>query len=139
MRGNSVRYFILPDTLNLDNLLVDDLPKPKVRTFHSTARSQPLLPPLSLLFRSKTALTLVHVPVRAAAVRAVAVREVAEAVRVADEEAVVSVFEEGAEASLRACDRAALALACCVRTARTTNSRSPTRVLRANKEHPHKA
>ena len=31
VRGNSVRYFILPDTLNLDNLLVDDAPKPKAR------------------------------------------------------------------------------------------------------------
>lgn len=29
IRGNNVRYFILPDSLPLDTLLVDDGPKPK--------------------------------------------------------------------------------------------------------------
>lgn len=29
IRGNNVRYFILPNTLNLDTLLVDDAPRPK--------------------------------------------------------------------------------------------------------------
>jgi len=29
VRGNNVRYFILPDSLNLDNLLIDTTPKPK--------------------------------------------------------------------------------------------------------------
>jgi len=29
IRGNNVRMFILPDTLNLDTLLVDDAPKTK--------------------------------------------------------------------------------------------------------------
>eukprot|EP01101_Sappina_pedata_P010604 TRINITY_DN6722_c0_g1_i1.p2 TRINITY_DN6722_c0_g1~~TRINITY_DN6722_c0_g1_i1.p2 ORF type:complete len:123 (+),score=39.35 TRINITY_DN6722_c0_g1_i1:16-384(+) len=27
IRGNNIRYFILPDSLNLDTLLVDDTPK----------------------------------------------------------------------------------------------------------------
>lgn len=27
IRGNNVRYFILPDSLNLDTLLIDDTPK----------------------------------------------------------------------------------------------------------------
>jgi small nuclear ribonucleoprotein D1 len=31
IRGNTVRYFILPDALPLDTLLVDDAPKPKGR------------------------------------------------------------------------------------------------------------
>lgn len=29
IRGNNIRYFILPDTLPLDKLLVDDRPKGK--------------------------------------------------------------------------------------------------------------
>ncbi|CEQ40297.1 SPOSA6832_01917 [Sporobolomyces salmonicolor] len=29
VRGNNVRYFILPDSLPLDTLLIDDAPKPK--------------------------------------------------------------------------------------------------------------
>eukprot|EP01100_Stratorugosa_tubuloviscum_P001521 TRINITY_DN1336_c0_g1_i1.p1 TRINITY_DN1336_c0_g1~~TRINITY_DN1336_c0_g1_i1.p1 ORF type:complete len:113 (+),score=33.30 TRINITY_DN1336_c0_g1_i1:126-464(+) len=29
IRGNNIRYFILPDSLNLDTLLVDDTPRPK--------------------------------------------------------------------------------------------------------------
>lgn len=29
VRGNNIRYYILPDTLNLDTLLVDDTPRPK--------------------------------------------------------------------------------------------------------------
>ncbi len=31
IRGNNIRYFILPDALPLDTLLVDDAPKPKAR------------------------------------------------------------------------------------------------------------
>lgn len=31
IRGNTIRYFILPDSLPLDTLLVDDAPKPKTR------------------------------------------------------------------------------------------------------------
>ncbi len=27
IRGNNIRYYILPDSLNLDSLLVDDAPK----------------------------------------------------------------------------------------------------------------
>lgn len=29
IRGNNIRYFILPDTLNLNTLLIDDTPRPK--------------------------------------------------------------------------------------------------------------
>mmetsp|Transcript_30655 Transcript_30655/g.49165 ORF Transcript_30655/g.49165 Transcript_30655/m.49165 type:complete len:121 (-) Transcript_30655:4312-4674(-) len=29
VRGNTIRYYILPDSLNLDNMLVDDTPKRK--------------------------------------------------------------------------------------------------------------
>jgi len=29
IRGNNIRYYILPETLNLDTLLVDDAPKQK--------------------------------------------------------------------------------------------------------------
>lgn len=31
IRGNNVRYFILPDSLPLDTLLIDDTPKAKAR------------------------------------------------------------------------------------------------------------
>jgi small nuclear ribonucleoprotein D1 len=31
IRGNNIRYFLLPDALPLDTLLVDDAPKPKSR------------------------------------------------------------------------------------------------------------
>lgn len=31
IRGNNIRYFILPDSLPLDTLLIDDAPKPKQR------------------------------------------------------------------------------------------------------------
>jgi len=30
IRGNNIRYYILPDSLNLDTLLIDDAPKAKV-------------------------------------------------------------------------------------------------------------
>ncbi|KTW32008.1 small nuclear ribonucleoprotein Sm D1 [Pneumocystis jirovecii RU7] len=29
IRGSNIRYFILPDSLPLDTLLIDDAPKPK--------------------------------------------------------------------------------------------------------------
>ena len=35
IRGNNIRYYILPDSLNLDTLLVDDTPK------HAKSRIQP--------------------------------------------------------------------------------------------------
>ena len=31
VRGNNIRYYILPDSLNLDTLLVDDTPKIKAK------------------------------------------------------------------------------------------------------------
>lgn len=31
IRGNNIRYFILPDSLPLDTLLVDDTPKAKMK------------------------------------------------------------------------------------------------------------
>ena len=31
IRGNNIRYFVLPDALPLDTLLVDDAPKPKMK------------------------------------------------------------------------------------------------------------
>ena len=31
IRGNNIRYFILPDAINLDNMLVDDTPKAKTK------------------------------------------------------------------------------------------------------------
>jgi hypothetical protein len=33
IRGNNIRYYILPDSLNLDTLLIDDAPKSKVTYF----------------------------------------------------------------------------------------------------------
>jgi len=36
IRGNNIRYFILPDALPLDTLLVDDAPKPKGRKKEDT-------------------------------------------------------------------------------------------------------
>ena len=35
IRGNNIRYYILPDSLNLDTLLIDDTPK------HGLSRVQP--------------------------------------------------------------------------------------------------
>jgi small nuclear ribonucleoprotein D1 len=32
IRGNNIRYVILPDSINLDTLLIDDAPKPKPST-----------------------------------------------------------------------------------------------------------
>jgi small nuclear ribonucleoprotein D1 len=31
IRGNNIRYYILPDSINLDQLLVDDTPKQKTK------------------------------------------------------------------------------------------------------------
>merc|ERR1719309_577684 len=39
VRGNNIRYFILPDTLPLENLLIDDTPK-KRDSKNSRCRSQ---------------------------------------------------------------------------------------------------
>ncbi|WVQ71372.1 hypothetical protein IAR50_000902 [Cryptococcus sp. DSM 104548] len=40
IRGNNIRYFILPDSLPLDTLLVDDAPKPKKRKVGADARGR---------------------------------------------------------------------------------------------------
>ncbi|PVG01481.1 Sm-like ribonucleo protein [Serendipita vermifera] len=40
IRGNNIRYFILPDALPLDTLLVDDAPKPKSRKKEDAARGR---------------------------------------------------------------------------------------------------
>ncbi|KAL1286159.1 Small nuclear ribonucleoprotein Sm D1 [Trichinella pseudospiralis] len=37
VRGNNIRYFILPETIPLDQYLVDDLPKPKRKPTTGTA------------------------------------------------------------------------------------------------------
>jgi small nuclear ribonucleoprotein D1 len=38
IRGNNIRYFILPDSLPLDTLLVDDTPKAKAKKREGVAR-----------------------------------------------------------------------------------------------------
>ena len=38
VRGNNIRYYILPDSLNLDTLLVDDTPKIKAKAKAAGAR-----------------------------------------------------------------------------------------------------
>lgn len=43
VRGNNVRYYILPDSLPLDTLLIDDAPKPKKRKDVSTQLAVPAL------------------------------------------------------------------------------------------------
>lgn len=41
VRGNNIRYYILPDALNLDNMLVDDTPKARTkRPAAATARGK---------------------------------------------------------------------------------------------------
>ncbi|KXN84647.1 Small nuclear ribonucleoprotein Sm D1 [Leucoagaricus sp. SymC.cos] len=40
IRGNNIRYFVLPDALPLDTLLVDDAPKPKGRKKDLDARGR---------------------------------------------------------------------------------------------------
>lgn len=42
IRGNNIRYYILPDSLPLDTLLIDDTPKPrnKPRQTGSDARGR---------------------------------------------------------------------------------------------------
>ncbi|KAI0254629.1 hypothetical protein BJV78DRAFT_933079 [Lactifluus subvellereus] len=40
IRGNNIRYFVLPDSLPLDTLLVDDAPKPKSRKKDDTRRGR---------------------------------------------------------------------------------------------------
>ncbi|RHY70242.1 hypothetical protein B5M09_009581 [Aphanomyces astaci] len=37
IRGNNIRYYILPDSLNLDTLLIDDSPKQKVKAGSAAA------------------------------------------------------------------------------------------------------
>src|SRR5690349_12453268 len=38
IRGNNIRYFLLPDSINVDTLLVDDTPKVRQKT--NTIRSR---------------------------------------------------------------------------------------------------
>jgi small nuclear ribonucleoprotein D1 len=38
IRGSTIRYFILPDSLPLDTLLIDDAPKPKNKARKETDR-----------------------------------------------------------------------------------------------------
>ncbi|KAJ1801689.1 Small nuclear ribonucleoprotein Sm D1 [Coemansia sp. RSA 2399] len=40
LRGNTIRFYILPDSLPLDTLLIDDTPRPKTRK-RETAGAQP--------------------------------------------------------------------------------------------------
>ena len=43
VRGNTIRYYILPDSLNLDTLLVDDTPKqgkPRAKAATSAGRGR---------------------------------------------------------------------------------------------------
>jgi len=40
IRGNNIRYFILPDSLNLDTLLQDDAPKRKAKDKKPAARGR---------------------------------------------------------------------------------------------------
>jgi small nuclear ribonucleoprotein D1 len=40
IRGSTIRYFILPDSLPLDTLLVDDTPKPKNKARKETDRGR---------------------------------------------------------------------------------------------------
>ena len=40
IRGSTIRYFILPDSLPLDTLLVDDQPKPKNKARKETDRAR---------------------------------------------------------------------------------------------------
>jgi hypothetical protein len=55
IRGSNIRYIILPDSLPLDTLLVDDAPKPKKRVSKSLYHFPS--PPLVLLFFSCFPLT----------------------------------------------------------------------------------
>lgn len=40
IRGNNIRYFILPESLPLDTLLVDDAPKAKAKKKEAAARGR---------------------------------------------------------------------------------------------------
>lgn len=40
IRGNNIRYFILPDSLPLETLLIDDTPKAKAKKKGQMARSE---------------------------------------------------------------------------------------------------
>ena len=41
IRGSSIRYYILPDSLPLDTLLIDDAPKPKNKARKESDRGKP--------------------------------------------------------------------------------------------------
>ncbi|KAJ2302940.1 Small nuclear ribonucleoprotein Sm D1, partial [Coemansia sp. RSA 2706] len=40
LRGNNIRFYILPDSLPLDTLLVDDTPKPKTKKLKTEASTR---------------------------------------------------------------------------------------------------
>lgn len=42
IRGSNIRYFILPDSLNLDTLLIDDTPKQKINPDRVASRGRPV-------------------------------------------------------------------------------------------------
>lgn len=41
IRGNNIRYYILPDSLNLNTLLIDDTPRPKKKEDKPDSRGPP--------------------------------------------------------------------------------------------------
>ena len=40
IRGNTIRFYILPDSLPLDTLLIDDAPKPKGKNRNTATRAR---------------------------------------------------------------------------------------------------
>ena len=52
IRGNNIRYFILPDSLPLDTLLIDDAPKPKKKKDVSRCPLSPSRSPAPLTLRA---------------------------------------------------------------------------------------
>jgi len=42
IRGNNIRYFLLPESLQLETLLVDDTPKIKQKTIGQSKKDKPI-------------------------------------------------------------------------------------------------
>ena len=40
IRGNNIRYFLLPESLTLETLLIDDAPKVKAKNIGSAAKKE---------------------------------------------------------------------------------------------------
>jgi small nuclear ribonucleoprotein D1 len=57
VRGNNIRYYILPDSLNLDTLLVDDTPKIKAKAKAATGAPAAQQPCGGLIFSSLSVLS----------------------------------------------------------------------------------